>query len=866
MWPLPALRPRGKPVQKKASRKKVLSLAKFMKKTVGKKGGAVRAADEAAGEAPANPASPSSSPSLRPEHMKKRLSIPITHNQLLDRGALAMSQEEEEEAETHAVPLRPESSWADKVARRKKLKQRASRGGDMSVMMGEDWEAKCRLSFAVVDRLSFDELVQQEEQLSSRSGTPTGRQMEQLLLERKSVRLKGEDLRQAFAERYTLIDTSRGSAATLAAGANALAERPRTPAVPRGRRTTSSSRLVAAATKGAAAQREQEAGAAREGEEEGKRTEGEREAAAADTEEESQPSGDTLAESGKEEEQKEREDGKVAREVGEEGDDEVVDAASAEELRKRSQRRAVVQELVETERYYIDKLQLVINVFLLPIRANSLLTPYEIATLFGNIEDLLPLHVAIMDDLESALLVVEQSEGVEPLYAQWVGEIFAEHAPLLARAYVSYCSNQPAINSRLKEYKQSHPEFQEFLTECLRKEECKKQDLASFLIQPMQRLCKYPLFFGQLQKYTAEEDEQSRFLKEGRTQVLSLVDEVNYKVNHISNLTALVEVNMRLENAEMWQSTIVRDHELLYETVEEINEQQMTLFVFSDMLLICKTVQPPAATPEQSRHSASDTPVAATQPKRRRQPKLRVDKLVAARSCSVLPDGEQQTEVLLLVDEVDQVRITCTNRQRKRLLERKLRLCFSAAPAAPALEVPDVAAVDFVEPTAKVGKRSHSSFSKSNLDVTGQRTRAGTRVSDASALSPPASDEGPKRSGRKRARVRSMPPTKLQSLQKQMEASAPVQEDPAVLRQMAPERLVEMLLASRRLATEQREAAAAAEEKLHDLEVLYELVKSDSRRFQSKDPPLDLAAENRRLRAQLGAAQARIIAFEEGGG
>lgn len=433
---------------------------------------------------------------------------------------------------------------------------------------------------------------------------------------------------------------------------------------------------------------------------------------------------------------------------------------------------------------------------------------------------------------------------------------------MLQKAYVSFCSNQPAITSRLKEYKQSHAEFQGFLNDCLKKEECKKQDLASFLIQPMQRLCKYPLFFGQLEKYTPEDDDQSRFLKEGRMQVLSLVDEVNSKVNKISNLTALVEVNMRLENAEMWQPTVVRNHELLYETVEEINQQPMSLFVFTDMLLICKQV--PIAQPSpNSRRAAPDSQPDSPPKRRQRKPKLRVDKLVSSRACQVQTGGPEEDHVVsLLVDGCDIVSITCTNRQRKRLLERKLKLCFGVVKAPE--PVAETAEVDFVETPTKTRKRSQSSFRKSS------RVQHDSSPAVIAPVLPAegehqrfSSDSGPRR-GRQRNRVNSMPHSKLSAIREVVPRPAPQEEDEAILAEMGAAKLAELLVAShRRLADEKRERESA-EARLRNLQDLYDLVKQDSQRFNKNDPPLDLAVENRRLRAQLGAAQSRIIALEEG--
>jgi hypothetical protein len=55
-------------------------------------------------------------------------------------------------------------------------------------------------------------------------------------------------------------------------------------------------------------------------------------------------------------------------------------------------RKNVWQELISTERLYVQDLRIIQNVFLLPIRQQKLLNPYEIVSLFSNVEQLLVLN------------------------------------------------------------------------------------------------------------------------------------------------------------------------------------------------------------------------------------------------------------------------------------------------------------------------------------------------------------------------------------------------------------------------------------------------------------------------------------------
>jgi hypothetical protein len=143
-------------------------------------------------------------------------------------------------------------------------------------------------------------------------------------------------------------------------------------------------------------------------------------------------------------------------------------------------------ELLETERNYVRDLKLIVDVFLQPIRKQQLLTTFEIVSLFGNIESLVPLNEGFIEELE---LLVEKKESEAT-----IGEIFSYFAPIMMKPYCNYCSNQPNVRERIKQYQQANAGFDAFVKKCFKNPLCRKQDLESFLILPLQRICKYPLF------------------------------------------------------------------------------------------------------------------------------------------------------------------------------------------------------------------------------------------------------------------------------------------------------------------------------------------------------------------------------------
>lgn len=82
-----------------------------------------------------------------------------------------------------------------------------------------------------------------------------------------------------------------------------------------------------------------------------------------------------------------------------------------------------------------------------------------------------------------------------------LGECFMQLGVYL-KMYSEYCNNQPAASKLYAELIEENDAFYHFIEECREKEVVRNLDLEAFLILPLQRLCKYPLFLKQLIQLT----------------------------------------------------------------------------------------------------------------------------------------------------------------------------------------------------------------------------------------------------------------------------------------------------------------------------------------------------------------------------
>lgn len=115
----------------------------------------------------------------------------------------------------------------------------------------------------------------------------------------------------------------------------------------------------------------------------------------------------------------------------------------------------------------------------------SSILPLEAFNIFANIEDVYALN--------RKFLTVLQKEHGKPLASKNYGRVFLEFAGQFQKIYLTYAGRKTTSRNTLDELSATNKKFVSFLEECLQKPPCRRLELKSFLIKPVQRICKYPL-------------------------------------------------------------------------------------------------------------------------------------------------------------------------------------------------------------------------------------------------------------------------------------------------------------------------------------------------------------------------------------
>jgi hypothetical protein len=155
-------------------------------------------------------------------------------------------------------------------------------------------------------------------------------------------------------------------------------------------------------------------------------------------------------------------------------------------------RQEVIAELCATETAFVTGLRGVVRVFFQPLRQPSGAwirgVPASVGRLFDWLEDIVHLHSRIVDALDVRL--AEQT----PLVLR-IADAFLEYIPRL-EVHQPYLVRFEAVTQAIDAMAADETsDFGEFVRMQQALPECGAMTLSSFLLKPVQRLMKYPLFF-----------------------------------------------------------------------------------------------------------------------------------------------------------------------------------------------------------------------------------------------------------------------------------------------------------------------------------------------------------------------------------
>ncbi|KAG0174549.1 hypothetical protein DFQ28_005884 [Apophysomyces sp. BC1034] len=315
-------------------------------------------------------------------------------------------------------------------------------------------------------------------------------------------------------------------------------------------------------------------------------------------------------------------------------------------------RDKVVLELLETERKYVQDLEVLQN-YMRELQQQKILSPDTVHYLFGNLNSLV--------DFQRRFLIQLEEIAEKPAQEQRLGHLFVQMEEAFA-VYEPYCANYYSAQDLVVQEAPKLEKLADILTPTY--------ELPSMLIKPVQRICKYPLLIGQLIKSTKSDWPHYVEMEEGLESIKRVAEKVNETQRKHENIQVVEDLKKRVDDwkgqsIEGYGSLLLQDKLHMSSTV---HEREMHVFFFEKALLICK-------------ESKDSTMNKLTRPnaiyiRRRRHGSLQPKGLIFTSRVIGIHNKSQDGTWTLLVEwknnEVDQFTLRFRNEEQLKLWETTL--------------------------------------------------------------------------------------------------------------------------------------------------------------------------------------------------
>ncbi|RXM94787.1 Rho guanine nucleotide exchange factor 37 [Acipenser ruthenus] len=205
--------------------------------------------------------------------------------------------------------------------------------------------------------------------------------------------------------------------------------------------------------------------------------------------------------------------------------------------RMKQKQLLAVEELVSTERNYLNMLQLCT----LDIRSSlqlKQLPSVDLAGLFANIDDVIDVSIRLLS-------LLERTAHTDPQFLGCIGEAFLGLREDLESVYKEYCASYTNTLALESSYKQSEGLWQEIIqTIKTVAPHTNASSLSFFMVMPVQRIARYPLLLQNVLKNTEPSHPGYQRLQEAATATV----ELNVRINEYKRLKEVADKYKKMES------------------------------------------------------------------------------------------------------------------------------------------------------------------------------------------------------------------------------------------------------------------------------------------------------------------------------
>ncbi|EDV95919.1 rhoGEF domain-containing protein gxcJ [Drosophila grimshawi] len=241
-------------------------------------------------------------------------------------------------------------------------------------------------------------------------------------------------------------------------------------------------------------------------------------------------------------------------------------------------RRQAVQEIITSEKSYLEQLELLMQYFVRPLKEQAIIDAANHTALFGQIEMIHNLNGEFLRELEANM--------------ENVAYAFLKMAPFF-KLYSVYAFDYRGALFILQDLMSKNPVFRKFLEETESRPEVQRK-LNSLMIVPIQRVPRYKLLLEQVLLYTSPADADYKHLKESVKEIEATASHINSCVEDQEITQYLIHLQNSLVNRTpniVKPSRRVIKEGMLYKITHKGQQIRRYCVLMSDIFMYCKVIK-----------------------------------------------------------------------------------------------------------------------------------------------------------------------------------------------------------------------------------------------------------------------------------
>ncbi|XP_041657856.1 rho guanine nucleotide exchange factor 12 isoform X2 [Cheilinus undulatus] len=215
-------------------------------------------------------------------------------------------------------------------------------------------------------------------------------------------------------------------------------------------------------------------------------------------------------------------------------------------------RQEVINELFYTERAHVRMLRVLDHVFYQKLSKEAILPPVDIKNIFTNLDEILQLHVSILEQM-AAVRKRNESSVIDQIGDDLLSWFGGGEEEKIKQAVGTFCSNQPFALEIIKTKQKKDSRFTSFIQEAESNRLCRRLQLKDIIPVEMQRLTKYPLLLDNIAKYTDSAVEKDK-VKQAAECCRKILNHVNQAVKESEDKQRLEDYQRRLDLSSLKQT------------------------------------------------------------------------------------------------------------------------------------------------------------------------------------------------------------------------------------------------------------------------------------------------------------------------